>query len=422
MINMNIEHINECRVCKNKKLIPILSLNEQFVSDFIAEDNKECSKIPLELLLCDSKSGGCGLLQLKHNTPPGMMYNQYWYKSGISITIKSDLKSIVDSIEKLSHLKSDDIVVDIGCNDGTLLRFYNNTNLIRVGFEPALNLMKDAEVGTSKIINNFFNYKDFQNVFGDKKAKAITAISMFYDLEDPNKFLNDISKILDHDGIFVIQQNYLVSMLEQNAFDNICHEHLEYYSLFSMENLMKRHNMEIFDVETNDINGGSFRTYIKFKDNHSTQGFSGADERLEKMRKKEKELGLDDKKIYQEFAERVKKNKEELCKFMKSEVENGKKIYIYGASTRGNVTLQFYEIDKSLVTAATDKNPDKWGRKIVCSLIPIISIDQYRKDNPDYLLVLPWHFFEEIKEQEKDYFDAGGKFIVPLPKFRVVQK
>lgn len=412
----------QCRICKSKNLVPILSLGEQFVSDFLISEYSKCSKIPLELFLCDPNSGGCGLLQLKHSTPLEMMYKQYWYKSGISITIRNDLKSIVNNVERLSNLKDNDVVVDIGCNDGTLLRFYNNENLVRVGFEPASNLVKEAEVGTTKIINNFFNYDDFRKEFGNKKAKIITAISMFYDLEDPNKFLDDITKTLDPNGVFMIQQNYLVSMLEQNAFDNICHEHLEYYSLFSMENLLKRHNLEIFDVELNNINGGSFRTYIKFKDNNSIQIVEGADERLKQVREKEKTLGLDDKKIYQDFASRVNEIKEKLLEFIKTELRKGKKIYIYGASTRGNVTLQFCGIDKKMVTAATDKNPEKWGRKIVGSMIPIISLEQYRKDRPDYLLVLPWHFFEEIKEQEKDYLNSGGKFIVPLPNFRIVEK
>jgi hypothetical protein len=210
-------------------------------------------------------------------------------------------------------------------------------------------------------------------------------------------------------------------MLEQNAFDNICHEHLEYYSLFSLENLLKNHNLEVFDVELNNINGGSFRTYIRFR-NSSVKPFTGADDRIKRVREKESKLGLQDKRIYQEFGSRVNDIKEKLLDFIKAEIKKEKKIYVYGASTRGNVTLQFCGIDNKMITAATDKNPEKWGRKTVGSMIPIIPLEQYRKENPDYLLVLPWHFFEEIKEQEKEYFNSGGKFIVPLPEFRIVEK
>jgi NDP-4-keto-2,6-dideoxyhexose 3-C-methyltransferase len=418
---MHIPTIKTCRICKSKNLVPILSLGEQFVSDFITSEDKKSPRIPLELILCDPSVDGCGLLQLKHSTPPEMMYKQYWYKSGISTTIRNDLQSIVSKAEKLAELKDKDIIVDIGCNDGTLLRFYKNRNLVRVGFEPATNLIKEAKVGTSKIVNNFFNYDDFKKEFGNKKAKIITAISMFYDLEDPNKFLDDITNILDFSGVFIIQQNYIVSMLEQNAFDNICHEHLEYYSLFSLENLLKIHNLEVFDIELNNINGGSFRTYIRFRGS-SVKSFPGAEDRVKKIRENESRLGLHNKKIYQEFASRVNDIKEKLTNSIKTEIEKGKKIYIYGASTRGNVTLQFCGIDNKMITAATDKNPEKWGKKIVGSMVPIIPIEQYRKDRPDYLLVLPWHFFEEIKEQEKEYFNSGGKFIVPLPDFKIVKK
>lgn len=410
---MEIEPIKVCRICKSE-LIPILSLGNQYVSNFVVSSENHI-RVPLELVLCNN----CGLLQLKHSTPPELLYSEYWYKSGISSIIRNDLEDIVRKVESLVDLKNEDIVVDIGCNDGTMLRFYENKNLTLVGFEPARNLIEEASVGTSKIINNYFNSQDFKEHFGTKKAKVITAISMFYDLESPDEFLDNITDILDEDGIFVIQQNYLVSMLEQNAFDNIVHEHIEYYSLFTMEKLFKKHNLEIFDIELNDINGGSFRTYFKFK-NSSIKGFDGAEERLRKVREKEQRIGLDGKEIYQEFAARANKIKNELINFIKTELKKGKKIYIYGASTRGNTTLQFCGIDFTLITAAVDKNPIKWGKKTIGSMIPIISIEQYRKEKPDYLLVLPWHLFEEIKQQEKEFLNSGGKFIVPLPKFRIV--
>ena len=420
---MYIKPIKACRVCKSKNLIPILSLGNQFVSNFIdsSESENQYIRVPLELVLCDVNSGGCGLLQLRHTTPPEILYKQYWYKSGISSIIRNDLSDIVRKVESLVDLKNEDIVVDIGCNDGTMLRSYKNKNLTLVGFEPASNLVTEASVNTSKIINNFFNYNDFKKCFGTKKAKVVTAISMFYDLEDPNKFIEDIVNTIDKNGIFVIQQNYLGSMIEQNAFDNICHEHLEYYSLFSLENLLKRHNLEVFDVELNDINGGSFRTYIKFRSNSLIKPFEGAENRLKELREGEKVIGLNDKKIYQEFASRVNNIKNKLYNFIKNENANGKKIYIYGASTRGNTTLQFCDIDHNLIVAAADKNPDKWGKKTIGTMIPIISLEQYRNEKPDYLLILPWHLLEEIKKQEKTFIDSGGKFIVPLPNFKIIE-
>ena len=265
--------ITKCRSCNSEHLTPILSLGNQYVTNFIKseEEQKNVPQVPLDLILCED----CKLLQLKHNAPPESMWSdQYWYKSGISLTIKEDLKDIVEKSQKIKELQENDIVIDIGCNDGTMLEFYEkDKNLKLVGFEPSGNVAKEAGEKGLHVINNFFNAENFKKDFGDEKAKLITAISMFYDLEDPNTFLEDIVSCLDTNGLFVIQQNYLVGMLENNAFDNICHEHREYYSLISMKKLLDKHNLEIFDVDFNLINGGSIRTYIKLKENHELKGF-----------------------------------------------------------------------------------------------------------------------------------------------------
>ena len=211
-------------------------------------------------------------------------------------------------------------------------------------------------------------------------------------------------------------------MLSQNAFDNICHEHLEYYSLLSLENLLYRHNLEVFDVELNDVNGGSFRTYIR----HQGGGVAlhipeDAIKRVEKMREDEKNLGLQDRSIYDDFVKRVTDLKDKLNAFIKEEVSRGKKVYVYGASTKGNTLLQFYGLDDKLITAAAERNPAKWGKKTIGTNIPIISEEEARQQKPDYFLILPWHFLGEFKEREKVFFEEGGKFIVPLPEFEVIE-
>ncbi|PJA71266.1 hypothetical protein CO153_02460, partial [Candidatus Pacearchaeota archaeon CG_4_9_14_3_um_filter_30_11] len=412
-----IGEIKYCRSCGSKNLSPIISLGNQYITNFVEKDNERQFKCPLDLIICEN----CKLVQLKHNAPPESMWNeQYWYKSGISSTIKEDLKDIVNNSEKIANPKEEEIVIDIGCNDGTLLSFYKNENLKKVGFEPSKNVAKDAREKGFHVINNFFNYEDYKKDFGDKKAKIITAISMFYDLEDPNKFMEDIVSCLDKDGLFIIQQNYLLTMLINNAFDNICHEHREYYSLFSLNHLLEKYNLEVFDIVQNGINGGSIRTYIRFKGSDKINEPEGSKERLEGIKKKEKEMQLDTLKPYLEFASRINKIKENLLNFIKKEKENGRKICVYGASTRGNVILQYFNLDENLIFCAADKNPDKWDKKTVGSLIPIVSPKELRKIDPDYLLVMVWHFFEEIKNQEKEYFEKGGKFIVPLPNFKVV--
>jgi len=408
--------IKECRSCYSEKLEPILSLGNQYITNFINSKNEQGERIPLELVLCEN----CNLLQLRHNTPLKLTWNdQYWYKSGISSTIRADLKDVSEKSQKIKELRKGDLMVDIGSNDGTLLDFYDNS-IKRIGFEPCKNVAEESKSKGHHVIDNFFNAKDFRREFGNERAKIITAISMFYDLDKPNKFLEDIVSCLDNDGLFVIQQNYLVKMLEQNAFDNICHEHREYYSLFTLENLLRKHGLKVFDVEQNDINGGSIRTYVRFKDNKKLRGFEGAEDRIRNLLDEEKRMKLDTLKPYQEFASRISAIKDKLTGFLKQEKEKGKEIWIYGASTRGNVALQYFGLGPDLITCVADMNPDKWKKKTVGSLIPITSPEEIRKAQPDYLLVNTWHFFDEIKKQEKEYHNKGGKFIVALPEFRIV--
>jgi NDP-4-keto-2,6-dideoxyhexose 3-C-methyltransferase len=416
---MYVKARETCRVCGSNRLIPILSLGEQFVTNFVAEEaGKDQIKSPLELVLCDTKNGGCGLLQLKHTLDHDVLYRKYWYRSGISTTMVKALADITSSAEKLIHLSRGDIVVDIGSNDGTLLRQFKTPGLITVGFEPS-NLWELGVKGTSKIINDYFNYKAFKREFKGKKAKLITSIAMFYDLETPNTFVEDIKKCLQKDGLWIIQMNYLGLMLENNTFDNISHEHLEYYSMLSLEYLLNKHDMEAFDVELNDVNGGSFRIYIRHKGG-KVRGFSSAKERMKKLRAYEKKMGLDTSKAYAAFAKRIETIKRDLMSFLKQEIKKGKKFFIYGASTRGLVTLQYFGIDKRLIKAAVDKNPEKWGKYIVGTGIPIMSIEEYRKEKPDYLLVLPYHFIEEIKDQEKEFLKKGGEMIVAIPHFKII--
>lgn len=411
-----ITEINSCRVCGSKNLRFILSLGEQYVTDFVDKPEDTINKGPLTLVLCDSSLGGCGLLQLKHTFNHDALYKKYWYKSGISTSMVSALKEVVESVTSIIKLEKNDVVLDIGSNDGTLLKQYDD-NLIKIGFEPS-NLWELGINKNTKIVNDYFGSDKFLNVSNNKKAKIITAIAMFYDLEDPNKFVYDLKKCLDENGIIVIQMNYLGLMLKNNTFDNISHEHLEYYSLKTLNYLLKKYDLEIFDVILNDVNGGSFRVYIKNKGSVITS-LNGYD-RVKTQIDYEEKLGMDKKEVYAEFAERIVSIKEKLLSILESEKAKGKKIFIYGASTRGLVILQFVGIDEKLISLATDKNKDKWGKYIAGTKIKIIPIDEYRIQSPDYLFVLPYHFINEIMNQEDVYIKNGGKLIVAIPEVKII--
>ena len=388
--------ITHCRSCGSRNIVPVLDLQGQYLSDFV-DKTYDMRLYPLSLVLCAE----CTLVQLRESTPPEVLYTEnYGYRSGINGTIRADLKDIVEKATKLKP--NPKIVVDIGANDGTLLSNYDKS-IRRIAIEPIKKFAKEAQQYSTEVINDFFN-ADKLNF----KADIITVISCFYDLEDPNKFVEDLVKILDDDGIIIIEQNYLATMLQNVAFDNIVHEHIEYYSLKSLEHLLNSHGLEVFDVEINSINGGAFRVYVRHMDN------------VKKLRQMEEKLKLDNKWTYMLFAIKVRQIKEKVYNFIKEKTDEGKKVYLYGASTRGNSLIQACGLNNKLIKAAVERNPEKWGKRIASLDIPIISEEQARKEKPDYMLVCPWFFKEEFLKREQVYLKQGGHFIFPLPQFEVI--
>lgn len=423
MNSANFRVIDRCRVCGGGELTSILSLGDLYVSDFLdAPDKSKGIKAPLELVLCNQHEGGCGLLQLRHTVSCEVMYRNYWYRSGINKTMTDELNSIAEKAAKIAKLQSNDYVIDIGANDGTLLRGYKVAGLKTIGFEPARNLEAFGTQGTTKIIVDFFNADVWKKTFGTDRAKIITAIGMFYDLDDPNAFVSDIVKCLDDEGLLIIQMMYLPSFLERNAFDGICHEHLEYYSLQSLERLLDRHGLKVCDVEMREhINEGSVRVFIKKAGSgHSLSLEAGAEERVATLRTKEASLGLDHQQTYDALVKRILDAKEQVVTLIRQEVAKGKKVHGYAASTKGNTTLQFYGLTPDLIEAIADRNPQKWGKYTAGTVIPVISEEESRARKPDYYFLLAWHFLPEFLTREEGFLRKGGKFIVPMPEFRVI--
>ncbi len=389
-----------CRVCGHNELTPLFSLGKIYVSTFVNSEAVESIKAPLELVFCEN----CTLVQLKHTAPQELLYTRhYWYHSGINPVISQDLKEITQIAGRMVNLDEGDIVLDIGANDGTMLKYYPD-NLVRVGCEPAVNLVPELKKVTPWVIDDFWSYEAWQKIFGDRKARVITAFGMFYDMEDPNQFIRDAAMALDEDGIFISQLMCLRPMVEKNDLGNICHEHLEYYSYDSLKYLFQKNGLEVFRVEENEINGGSYRLFAR----HYKAGSINYDEKYTK-------------KDFEDFYQRIVENKKACVGFIKQEVKKGKKVYVYGASTKGNTILQYYGLNNKLVKAAADKDPQKWGKYTVGSWIPIVGEEEARKE-ADYFLVLPWAFFNTFYEREKEWLGRGGKFIVPVPGFRVVGK
>jgi NDP-4-keto-2,6-dideoxyhexose 3-C-methyltransferase len=393
-----------CRLCGSSNIQDVLSLGEQYINDFVPPERiGKGIKAPLDLIMCKD----CTLLQLRHTAPQELLYARYyWYRSGVTDTMRLALRNITQAIEETIPLAPGDVVLDIGANDGTMLSTYTAPGIRRVGCEPANNLVDALRKNTDYVMHDFWNYERYMELaqgWGFGKAKVITAIGMFYDLEDPNKFIRDAQKALTEDGIFIAQLMCLQPMLDKNDVGNIVHEHLEYYSLESLKYLFENNGLEMFRIEENDINGGSYRIFAR---HYKGTGL-----------KFDEKITLED---ILAFAKRIKSNRDRCIAFIKEEVAKGKKIYVYGASTKGNVILQYYGLGNKLITAASERSPEKWGKYTVGTWIPIVSEEEARKANPDYFLVLPWAFFQEFYEREKGWRNTGGKFIVPLPEFRVV--
>jgi hypothetical protein len=401
---------------------PLFTLGKLFVSDFI-DPKSPPRDVPYEL---DLVMDDLGCVRLNTVAPSNIMYGQYWYRSGITNTMKKELSEIVNSITNLIALNKNDIWIDIACNDGTLLSYVPST-CTRIGIDPADNSYTiESKKHSDLIIQDYFTASAFKkSEYGTKKAKVITTIAMFYDLDNPDQFIQDIHEVLDDNGLWVIQLSYTPLMIEQLAFDNICHEHIYYYSLFNLKKLMNKNGFDIVDVQLNDINGGSFRVYMMKSGSDKTKFGSQPHRdvcnfRINSLLRYESTLKLDEIKTWFDFYNNINDLKQKTVSFIKQEKAKGKVIWGYGASTKGNTLLQYFELDDSLIDGIAERSPFKYGLKTVGTNIPIYSEEEMRKVNPDYLIILPWHFINEFKQREHDYLANGGKFIVPCPKFEII--
>lgn len=401
----------------------LFTLGNLYVSDFLNEgESARGGSVEMKMMMDEN-----GSVRLEQIAPLDTMYGKYWYRSGINDTMKKELNGIVNSITDIVKLKENDLWVDIACNDGTLLS-YVPKNLLRVGIDPVDDSYKvESEKHSNLIIQDYFSYEVFnKSKFGDLKAKVITTIAMFYDLEEPKKFVNDIVKVLDDNGVWVLQLSYTPLMIEQLAFDNICHEHVYYYSLFNIKKMFKECGMDIIDVQLNETNGGSFRIYCmkenSDKTKFGTQPYRDVCKfRINSLLQYEESLKLDSVDTWADFYNRINELKEKTVSFIKTEKDKGKKIWGYGASTKGNTLLQYFGLDNTLIDGIAERSPYKFGLKTVGTNIPIYSEQEMRDQKPDYLLVLPWHFINEFVERESDFLKNGGKFIVPCPKFEIIK-
>lgn len=418
---MHLKHIQSCRVCGSTALTPVINLGLQHLQGSFVKLGMNMPpnrRIPCELVRCDPTrdENACGLLQMKHSVPPEILYSNYWYVSGTNQTMRDHLKDIAGSANSFfpdSHVNPRR-VLDIGCNDLTLLNFFPE-DWDRIGIDPS-NVSDTVPESGIRVVKDFFPSDKIDGQFD-----VITSIAMFYDLEDPVNFARSIRELLSDDGIWIVEMAYMPTMLANNSYDTICHEHLLFYSLSVLDRVMRKAGLSIFRALLNGSNGGSIQCYVQHEG--ASRSNHGWQEELKFMRQFEFDLELDTDKPYASFQSRICNHRDKLVAILRKLKQDGKTIHIYGASTKGNTLLQWCGIDSRLIDCAADRNPAKNQAMTLGTCIQIVSEEESRARNPDYYLVLPWHFRSEFIQREREAHALTGRspgFIFPLPEIEVI--
>jgi NDP-4-keto-2,6-dideoxyhexose 3-C-methyltransferase len=409
--------ISSCRICGNKDLRPVLDLGIQALTGvFPRSPNQEVEKGPLELVRCaiDGDSHACGLVQLLHSYESSALYGmEYGYRSGLNASMVAHLRRKSQAIKARVALNPGDIALDIGSNDGTFLGFMKEPGVERIGMDPTAAKFRSYYDSEATVVADFFSVDNFRSVFGARKAKVVTSFSMFYDLESPLAFMNQIAEILDNDGIWVSEQSYLPAMLATNSFDTVCHEHLEYYGLRQIGFMAERVGLKLVSVEFNEVNGGSF-SFVAAKSP------ALADSSLEPALAAEAGFNLGRETTYIAFRDRIDYQIDALRSLLRDWKAQGKVLFGYGASTKGNVLLQYGGITAADLPLIAEVNPDKFGRFTPGTLVPIMDEKLARALKPDGFMILPWHFRSFIEQKEAAFVEQGGSLVFPLPELTVV--
>ena len=408
------KEIQGCRVSGSKNLVSVLDLGHQVLTGvFPKSPSDRTTSGPLDLVWCPDS----GLLQLRHSYDPREMYGEnYGYRSGLNPSMVNHLSETVRCLERMVILTSGDVVLDIGSNDATTLRAYSTRGVRRIGIDPTGRKFAKSYTDDIRLVPELFSSAAYHAV-EERPAKIVTSIAMFYDLDAPVEFARQIESVLDDSGVWHFEQSYMPSMLRMNSYDTVCHEHLEYYSLTLVQTILDRAGLKVVDVVTNAVNGGSFAvTAVKAGNQSLPQNLPVIDWLLEQ----EDRMGLTTPRPYRDFEERVFRHRDDLTRLIRTLNADGKMVLGYGASTKGNVVLQFCGLTNKDIPAIADVNPDKVGCYTPGTHIPIISEEQARAMEPDYFLVLPWHFKDGIIRREQEYLARGGKMIVPFPEIEII--
>lgn len=407
--------ISECRICKNSQLIEVLDLGVQALTGVFPKSRaQQITEGPLKLVKCTGDDDVCGLLQLQHTYDLGELYgDNYGYRSGLNASMVTHLHAKVGRILGRVNLPDDALIVDIGANDSTTLQAWPAQGCTLVGIDPTASKFQEFYPSHIQLIPDFFSAATLQRHLPNRKAAVVTSFSMFYDLEEPLSFIREVAEVLDDDGVWVLEQSYMPTMLLRNSYDTVCHEHLEYYALKQIKWMTDRTDLKIIDVEFNDINGGSFSLMVAKRQSRYPESPA-----VEEILDEEARTGLHTLQPFERFARNVAANRAALRAFLDEAKQFGKSICALGASTKGNVLLQYCNITAADIARVGEVNPDKFEAFTPGTLLPIVSEEDVLAMQPDYLLVLPWHFRNFFLEHER-FVDRN--LIFPLPQLELVR-
>lgn len=411
------KNITQCRICGNTELKEVLNLGEQYLSSSFVKSNDEVdetskTRVPLTLLLCDT----CGLVQLRETVDRDLMYRSYFYRSGVNPMMRDALADVTRDIKAHTSLKEGDSVLDIGCNDGTMLTYFPIT-MRRIGMDPAQNINRHALDSSITVIEDYFNAQKAQAANGGKLFQAVSSVAMFYDLDDPNAFVSEVKSVLAPGGVWCVQLSYLATTVQTMNFYDICHEHLLYYSLRTLKFLMEKHGLKIIDASLNEVNGGSLRFFAVHADDPRA-----VSPNLRAIEDSEAALGLAEAATYERFNTSIQDLRRVTLDFIEAETKAGGLVVGLGASTKGNVLLQYFGITKEQLPVISDRYAEKVGLRTLGTDIRVVSEEEARDLKPSAMLVLIWFFKEELLKRERQYLDDGGKLFFPMPYPHVVTK
>jgi NDP-4-keto-2,6-dideoxyhexose 3-C-methyltransferase len=413
---MTVVH-NMCRICGNADLRPVVDLGNQPLSGIFPEpDSPDPERSPLELIVCSGEQA-CGLVQLRHSADLGQMYGTtYGYRSSTSPAMREHLKKKVDENVALANPRPGEVVLDIGCNDGTSLNFYGGRGLVRIGNDPSSEKFKDSFDPDICVVYDFFSAANVRRLIGDQKCKIVSSIAMLYDIDDPQHFFNEVKAVLAPDGIWRFELSWLPLFLTNVTYDQVCHEHVTYLGMTQIDHMLKKAGLRAIDVFFNEMNGGSFDVIAC----HENASYVSDQAKIDSILAYEAPLKTF--APYQRFRDRIELHRDDVRTFFANAKAMGKTVYGYGASTKGNITLHYCSLTKDDLVAICDKQAVKSGLVTPGTRIPITTQEAMRAFGPDYLFVLIWHFRREILDDEQAFLEAGGKIVIPLPRLHIIDK